>query len=245
MNVFTLGKLEVPYDLRRSETASRLHLEMTLDGMLVTAPEAVDLAKIEKTLHSKRRWIVENHVKLREKYNQMHKIARFQTGAKVPYWGRLARLVVNEDVTPSVEYLNGISIGLPSMCSFEVRDEAAEQLLREWLRVRLQEEARKHCRKFSRELGVQMPTIRIAALKSRWGSCGENGVVSLNWHLVFGPKRVLAYVIAHELTHLVVRNHGEDFWRKLRAVIGGCQHEHDWLMKNEHLLGYRRIPVKQ
>lgn len=83
------------------------------------------------------------------------------------------------------------------------------------------------------------------ALKSRWGSCGESGVVSLNWHLVFGPKRVLAYVIAHELTHLVVRNHGEDFWRKLRSVIGDCQHEHDWLMSNEHLLGYRRIPVQQ
>ena len=245
MNVFTLGKLEVPYDLRRSETASRLHLEMNLDGLLVTAPEAVDLAKIEETLHTKRRWIVENHVKLREKYCQMHKIARFQTGAKVPYWGRLVRLAVNEEAKPSVEYLNGIAIGLPAMGSFEARDDAAEQLLREWLRVRLQEEARKHCRKFSRELGVQATALRIMALKSRWGSCGENGIVSLNWHLVFGPKRVLAYVIAHELTHLVVRNHSEAFWRKLRIVFGDFQLEHDWLMRNEHLLGYRRIPVQQ
>ena len=245
MRVFTLGKLDVPYDLRRSETASRLHLEMTLDGLLVTAPEAVDLARIEETLHTKRRWIVENHVKLREKYGQIHKIARFQTGAKVPYWGRLVRLAVNEEATPSVEYLNGIAIGLPAMGSFEAHDNAAEQLLREWLRLRLQEEARKRCRKFSRELGVQMPALRIAALRSRWGSCGESGVVSLNWHLVYGPKRVLAYVIAHELTHLAVRNHSEAFWRKLRFVFGDYQLEHDWLMTNEHMLGYRRIPVQQ
>jgi predicted metal-dependent hydrolase len=65
----------------------------------------------------------------------------------------------------------------------------------------------------------------------------------LDWHLVFGPKRVLEYVVAHELTHLIERNHSEAFWRKLRTVFGDYEREHRWLSKNEHLLGYIRVPV--
>lgn len=243
MTVFKLGKLELPYELKRSETASRLHMTMTIDGLSVTAPEDVDQAKIDETLHTKRRWIVENHASLREKYDQMHKIARFQTGAKVPYWGRLTRLVVCTGDTTSVSYKNGISIQLEAKSPLESRDDVAEVQLRDWMKQRLQDEARTFAKRHAKTLEVSVAALRVGSLKSRWGSCGENGVVTLDWHLVFGPKKVLSYVIAHELAHLVVRNHGDAFWRKVRSVFGDYQTEHDWLMKNEHLLGYQRIPL--
>lgn len=243
MTVFRLGKLELPYQLKRSETASRLHLSMTVDGLSVTAPENVDQAKINETLHTKRRWIVENHASLREKYDQMHKIARFQTGAKVPYWGRLTRLTVKTADSSHVSYSNGITIQLDANTPMEARDDVVESQLRDWMRQRLQEEAWAFAQRHAERLHVSVSALRVASLKSRWGSCGENGVISLDWHLVFGPKRVLSYVIAHELAHLVVRNHGDVFWRKVRSVFGDYETEHDWLMKNEHLLGYKRIPL--
>lgn len=243
MTVFKLGKLELPYELKRSDTASRLHLTMTIDGLSVTAPENVDQATIDETLQSKRRWIVENHTSLQEKYAQMHKIARFQTGAKVPYWGRLARLTVGTADKATIAYRNGIIIQLDENTPLETCDDVAESQLQDWLKLRLQDEARGFVTRHGRSLDVSCSALRISSLKSRWGSCGENGVVSLDWHLVFGPKRVLSYVIAHELTHLVVRNHGDGFWRKLRTIFGDYVLEHDWLMKNEHLLGYRKIPV--
>lgn len=243
MTVFKLGKLELPYELKRSESASRLHLTMTLDGLSVTAPENVDQAKIDETLHTKRRWIVENHASLREKYDQMHKIARFQTGAKVPYWGRLTRLTVGNADSSNVSYSNGITIHLDGNTPIETRDDVAESQLREWMKQRLQEEAKAFAKRHAKSLDVSVTALRVGSLKSRWGSCGENGIISLDWHLVFGPKKVLSYVIAHELAHLVVRNHGDAFWRKVRSVFGDYQAEHDWLMKNEHLLGYQRIPL--
>jgi len=245
MTVFRLGKLELPYELKRSEKASRVHLTMTIEGLSVTAPECANQDKIDEILHTKRRWIVENHVLLREKFDQMHKIARFQTGAKVPYWGRLTRLTVNTGDAANVGYRNGISIQLEAKTQLETRDDLAEDQLRNWMKQRLQDEARSFAKRHAKSLDVTVSALRVASLKSRWGSCGENGVISLDWHLVFGPKRVLSYVIAHELAHIVVRNHGDGFWRKVRAVFGEYQSEHDWLMKNEHLLGYQRIPLRQ
>lgn len=80
-------------------------------------------------------------------------------------------------------------------------------------------------------------------MSTRWGSAGENRIITLDWHLVFAPKRVVEYVVAHELAHRVERNYGIAFSKTVRAAFGDYQTEHDWLARNEHLLGYKRIPL--
>ena len=243
MNEFRLGKLAVPYLLRRSGSATRLHIELTMDGMRITAPADAEETSIQDALYRKRRWIVENHADLLEKHDRMHKIARFRTGAKVPYWGRLARLTAVHGDTIAVKYQNGFHVSLPAQPSAKLHDDLVEAALQEWMRKRLVVEAGRSSRRYAERLGAHVTGLRIKRLKSRWGSCGANGIVSLDWHLVFGPKRVLEYVVAHELTHLIERNHGEGFWRALRSIFGDYEREHSWLTENEHLLGYKRIPV--
>jgi predicted metal-dependent hydrolase len=66
-------------------------------------------------------------------------------------------------------------------------------------------------------------------MKRTWGSCSRRGVIRLNTHLVKAPVACLDYVIAHELCHLQVMNHGPDFyalqerlwpeWRTARAHL--------------------------
>ena len=244
MTEFKLGKLNIPYDLRRSELATRLHIEMTLDGMSVTAPNEAAAEEIENALHRKRRWIVENHINLKDKQARRHKIARFRTGAKVPYWGRLTKLETATGNEVAVNFRNGFHVTLPAQASVKQHDDIVETALQAWMRERLIDETKRFCRRYAQRLEKNFAGSRVSTLKSRWGSCGSNGVVSVDWHLVFGPKRVLEYVVAHELTHLVERNHSDAFWRKLRSVFGDYEHEHSWLAANEHLLGYKRIPIE-
>ncbi len=243
MNEFRLGNLAVPYSLKRSGSATRLHIELTMDGMRVTAPTEADQASIDDALYRKRRWIVENHADLSEKHERMHKVARFRTGAKVPYWGRLTRLTTVYGAGVAVRYQNGFHISLPAQTTAQQHDDTVESALQDWMRERLADEARRCARRYEKHLETHLAGLRVTRLKSRWGSCGTNGIVTLDWHLVFGPKRVLEYVVAHELAHLVERNHDDAFWRTLRGIFGDYEQEHLWLTKNEHLLGYRRIPV--
>jgi len=243
MTAFRLGKLCVPYTLKRSTVATRLHIEMTLDGMRVTAPEAVKTEAIDAALYRKRRWIVETHADLQSKHDNMHKIARFRTGAKVPYWGRLTRLETKRGTEVAISYRNGFLVELPEQSSAKQHDDIVEDALRAWIRDRLVDEAKRFCRRYAARLETDFAGCRISSLSTRWGSCGSSGVVSLDWHLVFGPKRVLEYVVAHELCHRVQRNHSDAFWRVLRSVFGDYEHEHEWLMRNEHMLGYKRIPL--
>ncbi len=67
-------------------------------------------------------------------------------------------------------------------------------------------------------------------MKTKWGSCNAcAGHIRLNTELVKKPKRLLEYIIVHELAHLLHPNHSARFvavldqfypsWREARAEL--------------------------
>lgn len=239
MREFQLGQTRVPYKLRQSETATRVHLKMTLDGMTVTAPTGLDRTKLEDALHSKRKWIISNHQELQKKLGETHKIARFRTGSKIPYWGRLAKLkVITHDKSyVMVRYAGGFQVSVPA----DANDKMVEAAIHRWLSDRLKAEAKAIGNRYSKALGKGPFKLRVLELQTMWGSCSSNGTVSLDWHLIFAPKRVMQYAVAHEVSHLVERNHTKAFWDVLRGLYGDTEGPKSWLDENEHMLGYRSI----
>jgi predicted metal-dependent hydrolase len=54
--------------------------------------------------------------------------------------------------------------------------------------------------------------------ETRWGSCTPaDGSIRLSRRLVGMPDYVIDYVLLHELAHLLVPGHGQDFWAELAA----------------------------
>lgn len=241
-----IGSLALPYKLVRSDTARKLKLSMTMNEFRVTAPTDATDKDITDALARKRRWIVENTATLRERYEKTHKIARFRTGAKIPYWGRLVKIFTTTADVPSplVRYHNGFYVEHPPYNTPAEHDDAVESSIQQYLRGRFYTDALKWLRSSQRALDVSPNQLRITSMSKRWGSCSRNGTISLDWHLVYAPKRVARYVIAHELSHMHAMNHSDVFWRTVRRVYGDYEKEHRWLKKNEHLLGYARLDVR-
>jgi predicted metal-dependent hydrolase len=53
----------------------------------------------------------------------------------------------------------------------------------------------------------------VTAQRSRWGSCSpEDGDIRLSLELSDYPGWVRDYVIVHELAHLVIADHSDEFW---------------------------------
>jgi predicted metal-dependent hydrolase len=68
----------------------------------------------------------------------------------------------------------------------------------------------------ARRHDLRMPaSIRWADdMRSRWGSCTPSlGTVRISTRLAAFPDWVVDYVIVHELAHLDVLGHNDDFWR--------------------------------
>ncbi|MEY2444510.1 MAG: hypothetical protein QOE00_1090 [Ilumatobacteraceae bacterium] len=79
-------------------------------------------------------------------------------------------------------------------------------------RLRLSERATS----LSRRLDLPRPqSIRWADdMRMRWGSCTPStGAIRISTRLAAFPDWVVDYVIVHELAHLVVLAHSDEFWR--------------------------------
>ena len=92
-------------------------------------------------------------------------------------------------------------------------------VLQKWLHDKAVKFLTSRLHKISKELGLSFRNIRIKRQKTLWGSCSAIGNINLNQNLMLMPIDAVDYVIHHELTHLKVLDHSEDFWRELRKVF--------------------------
>lgn len=81
-------------------------------------------------------------------------------------------------------------------------------------------------------LNVKASKIQVKELRSRWGSCTVDGVLSFSWRVVLAPEFVLDYLAAHEVAHLVEMNHSRRFWALVRRCIPDYERGRTWL--HEH-----------
>jgi predicted metal-dependent hydrolase len=66
--------------------------------------------------------------------------------------------------------------------------------------------------------GFTYRSVTIKNLRTRWGSCDQDGNIVLNLYLMQLPWHLIDYVLLHELTHTKVMRHGAPFWAAMLAV---------------------------
>jgi predicted metal-dependent hydrolase len=75
--------------------------------------------------------------------------------------------------------------------------------------------------RWSARLKVRPTQIRVQAMSRKWASCSSRGRITFCRDLMKQPASFQDYVIAHELLHLRIPNHGRLFVATLRAHLRG------------------------
>ncbi len=78
-------------------------------------------------------------------------------------------------------------------------------------------------------LGVQPEKIQVKELRSRWGSCSVDCVLSFSWRVILAPPFVLNYLAAHEVAHLREMNHSRRFWALVKRCDPDFERGRQWL----------------
>jgi predicted metal-dependent hydrolase len=76
---------------------------------------------------------------------------------------------------------------------------------------------------------VGLTRVSIRSQRTRWGSCGRNGHITLNWRLVLMPPDVRDYVLIHELMHLRRMDHSPAFWHHVASACPSFGASRAWL----------------
>jgi predicted metal-dependent hydrolase len=107
----------------------------------------------------------------------------------------------------------------------DLHSEQSQAIIRDYIIRALRKEAKEYLPQRTEQLaarhGFTYRGVTVKNVSSRWGSCSATDHINLNIHLVRLPKHLADYVILHELTHTVHKNHGIRFWQSLDTVTGG------------------------
>ncbi|MBI5510437.1 MAG: M48 family metallopeptidase [Deltaproteobacteria bacterium] len=220
-SVVQYGRTQIPYQVRRS--SRRATVSVAVDpglGVLLTAPEDVAVSRLDRLVHRKASWIVER-LRMVGRLHAPQPAREFVSGESVLYLGRHYRLRVLPAVEPGPARMDcgwlvvAVTRGGGPV---EAAREASEGL-RRWLIGRAAQRLPERVEVWRRKVGVPMPAVVVKDQRKRWGSCDQRGVVRFNWRIIQAPMRLVDYVVAHELCHLVHKDHSRAYWSLLGRVL--------------------------
>jgi predicted metal-dependent hydrolase len=233
-----VGRTEITYDLRRTATASERRITVTPGCVEVLALVTDDDSAVESFLNRKRRWLFDAVREMEEVTANRPDVPRFMTGSKIPFRGRLSSLTVRRQEGAQVEiaHKTGFIVDLPLRVADEATDAVVATEIKLWLKRRVRRDVHDIVAAYGKRFGLKPRSVRVAEFITGWGSCGPSGAIHIDWRLIFAPKRVLEYVVVHELAHLKHRSHGAEFWGFLGSLLPDYERPKGWLDTHQGLL---------
>lgn len=89
---------------------------------------------------------------------------------------------------------------------------------------------------YAPRVGVRPGPVRVSGAATRWGSCGRDDSINLNWRLLMAPKEEMDYVVVHELCHILRRDHSPAFWAQVERIMPQWKQQRKWLREHREEL---------
>jgi predicted metal-dependent hydrolase len=204
-----LGAAVLPIVIRRLGHARRMTLRLAPDGseVRVSIPQWGRTAEALAFARSRREWLA----------GQLAAIPKAQVpepDGTIAYRGRPLRIEhLPEAPRRAVPMGEAIRIGGPA--------EALSARLRRWLEREARSALTDDLAEYCLRAGVPAPKLTLSNARRRWGSCGPEGAIRINWRLIMAPDFVRRSVVAHEVAHLVHFDHSPRFHAFLADLFEG------------------------
>ncbi|MEO5376866.1 MAG: M48 family metallopeptidase [Magnetococcus sp. DMHC-6] len=219
--LLTEGVLE--YDLVRVRTRKRVALRVLEDGRLeVRVGLRTSMDQVERVLREQEAWIRRQYALGKERKESQIALG---DGTLLPFLDETFILTLLSSADHQVRLCSG---------RLEVGGGVGDRVglvavLEQWYRAQARSHFQARLSYWGEQIGYQHQQLEIRGQKTRWGSCSSSGTISLNWHLLWAPSRVVDYVVVHELCHFVHRNHSPLFWALVARYIPDFRECRQWL----------------
>lgn len=208
---------DFPYQLRQSKKAKRMNIHLSPEkGVEVVYPLRASEKGAIRFLQQQQAWVMKHRHIWERKITPLHLPDHVALTAVDEIWPiqyetawvampKKARLLPRPDGT--LVYLGQKDV--VTIC----------RLLKRWCLTKAKHYLAQRIKVLSRATGLPYQSVIFRTQKTRWGSCSETNVISLNTSLIFLVQPVVDYVIIHELAHTVHFNHSPAFWRLVERYV--------------------------
>lgn len=218
----TLDGIKVNYDIRESKDASVPRIDFNRGDIKVVVPENVDRDP-DAMLQEKKNWVL----KQKQDFNQFKRRIperKFREGEKFPFLGEEYEVVIDgtgQEIQDKI-----------ILSKIKVENKGFKSALIDFYREKAKEVFPEKVERYQNQVDGEPGSIYIRNQKTRWGSCSDKQNLNFNWRLLMAPENVVDYVVVHELTHLDIKSHKKEFWKKVREIYPEYKESNRWLQKN-------------
>ena len=208
----SLNGREITYTLKRSQRKS---IGLTIDhqGLHISVPMHATSPHIDAVLRQKANWITQ---KLDQWQNKKSLTPVWTPDASYPLLGKPWRIA--QKPTGEIEMAQHLADQSPQLA---LTPRQIETFVMHWYQQQASACFKERIAIYAQKLQLPTPPLRLSQAKTRWGSCNNRGLISLNWRLIQLPLHLIDYVVAHELAHLIELNHSKAFWAKVESIYSG------------------------
>ncbi|MDQ0160021.1 M48 family metallopeptidase [Alkalibacillus salilacus] len=202
-----------------------------INGVEVYTPEHLEQTKLDEILKKKARWISEKLEALDE-VKAVTQPKEMVSGEKLPYLGRNYRIKIYKDSvqSASLKLKQGRFVAIvPDYWTQEMIQQQLDQHFKTWYREHGLKKMLDRKHHYESLLGVESRSFQLRTQHKRWGTCTPNGDIYINWRLAMAPVHVIDYVIVHELAHLIVAEHNDQFWKIVKSTLPDYEASKEWL----------------
>jgi predicted metal-dependent hydrolase len=206
---------------RRKKTSEIL---IEYGNVSVRTSTSSSLREIESLVSKKAKWIFQK-IKEQDNPDAVIKVPIYQNNSTLPYMGKNYRLRIIDHNANLLSFSNDEFI-------IYTNRRNVRRIYEQWLSDIAYPIIAPLIVKYSKLLNVSPKKILLKKLKSRWGSATYRNIINLNIHLLKAPLDVIEYVVLHELSHLIERNHSKRFWKIVSDNMCDYKIKMRWLKVN-------------
>lgn len=199
-------------------------------SVIVRAPMTLPSQKILEIVEQKADWI-NNKLAFWQKAQDEKREREIARGKSLLYLGKYYSLQL--EVVPG---LKKDSIRLEAekivVQTGEGKQESIAKALNKWYREKARELIVQRVLYYGSFFDSKPLAVHIKEQKKRWGSCTYDNKLLFNWRCIMARSEALDYVVVHELSHMVHKNHSPAFWQLVETILPGYRQEKKWLKEN-------------
>lgn len=121
----------------------------------------------------------------------------------------------------------------------DISSDEVQEYIKECIRYVLRKEANNYIPARVYELAkkhdLKYNNVKISKAEKRWGSCSSVNNLNFSFYLITLPGELIDYIILHELSHTVHKNHSSEFYSLLDKLTEGNHESLEKRLKNYNI----------
>lgn len=204
----------------------RKSIALTIDfsgNFIVRAPIYSTMQDINKFIVKKADWIIDK----RKKYilNRKYFTLTFNKEESIPILGKDYKIIITEQnrVKVADNY-----IYVPKLNSKDKLIAYLKKISKNYISNLVEQIIAK--------TGLEFKSISISSARTNWGSCSYNNKLHFSYKLIMCPEEIVYYIVCHELTHTIVKNHSRSFYDEVSKLCPNYKSCEKWLKENKEII---------